>query len=127
MMRRSDEQLDALLGRAFRRASAAEANAAISQIRAEEGTEGRPALSYEVVLPASNPVAYLTESVLPRLVYFLDCAGFKLPDCPGTFISLFRGEDLFFIRAADAIDELSRLSGLSMAQLAERFGSTRGG
>ena len=74
-----------------------------------------------MVLPSSQPVDYLINTLMPRLVYFLESAGFRLPSCKGVFLSVFYGEDLFFIRAADAIDELSRISGLSPAQMVERF------
>ena len=74
-----------------------------------------------MVLPASQPADYLIGTLMPRLVYFLESAGFKLPSCKGVFLSVFYGEDLFFIRAADAIEELSRISGLSPAQMVERF------
>ncbi len=115
--------LDGLLKRAIRRVRAAEANTAIAEMRAQEGTGDRPAVSYEVVLPAKATGDYLTSSLMPRLVYFLDSTGCKPPRCPGVFLSLFYGEELFFVRAADAVDELSRLSGLTPAQMIEQFGA----
>ena len=116
-------QLQALFGRALERLPAAQANEAIARMRQREGSEGRRAISYEVVLPAENPLEHLTETVLPRLVYFLDCSGAKLPRCAGVFLSLFFNDELFLIRAADAIDELSRLTGLSSAQMTARYGA----
>ncbi len=115
--------IEALLGRAIGQVHSSEANEAIAQMRQDEGTEDRPAMSYEVVLPAENPVEYLTETLLPRLVYFLDCAGAKLPQCPGVFLSLFQGDRLFFIRAADAVDELAKITGLLPARMTELFGA----
>jgi hypothetical protein len=123
MTERSVASVDALLKRAFARVKAADANLAIADMRLEEGSEDRPALSYEAVIPPSKPAEYLTGSLMPRLVYFLDSGGFKLPRCAGVFISLFYGDDLFFIRAADAVDELSRITGMSPAQMVQRFGS----
>ena len=115
-----EPRLEGLLQRAIHRVKAAEATPAIAQMRLQEASE-RPARSYEVVLPSSQPVDYLINTLMPRLVYFLESAGFRLPSCKGVFLSVFHGEDLFFIRAADAIDELSRISGLSPAQMVERF------
>ena len=120
MMDPAEPTLEGLLKRAIHRVKAVEATPAIAQMRLQEASE-RPARSYEVVLPASQPVDYLISNVMPRLVYFLESAGFKLPSCKGAFLSVFYSEDLFFIRAADAIDELSRISALSPAQMVERF------
>ncbi len=119
-------EMAAFLGRAIHRAKAFEANEDIARMREQEGTEGRPAMSYEVVLPGENPVEYLADTLLPRLVYFLDSSGAKLPRCPGVFISLFVKEDLFFIRAADAVEELAKITGLTPAQMTERYGARSG-
>lgn len=121
-MTEAPPEIAALLGRAVDRASARDANQAIARLRQSEGTEDKPATSYEVVLPAENALHYLTEVVLPRLVYFLDCSGAKLPRCAGVFLSLFWGDDLFFVRAADALEELGRLTGLTPAQMTARYG-----
>lgn len=125
-MSESSAQLASLLGRAVERDPAAQANEAIARLRQREGTDERPAISYEVVLPAANSLNYLTETVLPRLVYFLDCSGAKLPTCAGVFLSVFWKDELFFIRAADALEELSRLTGLTPAQMTERYGAQSG-
>jgi hypothetical protein len=125
-MERPEASIESLLDRAFARVKAADANRAIADMRLQEASGDRPALSYEAVLPASDPTEYLTGSLMPRLVYFLDSSGFKLPRCAGAFISLFHGDDLFFIRAADAVDELSRITGLSPAQMVQRFGAQSG-
>jgi hypothetical protein len=125
MMEPVDPRLDSLLRRAIRRVSAAEANAAIAEMRVREGTGDRPAASYEVVVPAQAAGDYLLSSLLPRLVYFLDSMGYKLPRCSGLFLSLFHGDHLFFVRAADAVDELSRLSGLSPEEMVKQFGANK--
>lgn len=122
-MNERPSEIDALLRRAVRQVHSSEANEAIAQMRRAEGTEDRPAMSYEVVLPEERPVEYLKDDLLPRLVYFLDCSGAKLPQCPGVFLSLFQGDRLFFIRAADAVQELSKISGLEPARMTELFGA----
>jgi len=119
-------QLAALLGRAVERNPAAQANEAIARMRQREGTDERPGMSYEVVLPAANPLQYFTETVLPRLVYFLDCSGAKLPTCAGVFLSVFWKDELYFIRAADALEQFSRWTGLTPAQMTERYGAQSG-
>ncbi len=125
-MEHYEATLQALLDRAFARVKATDANVAIADMRIEEGSDDRPAVSYEVVLPVSNAAEYLTGSLMPRLIYFLDSGGFKLPRCAGVFVSLFHGDDLFFIRAADAVNELCRITGISPTQMVQRFGSQSG-
>ena len=114
--------VQALLERAFHRARAVEANAAMARVREQEGSDLAQATSYELVLPAERAVEHLTARVLPRLVYFLECRGSRLPHCAGVFVSIFAGDDLYFVRASDMVVELSRLSGLSLEEMVERYG-----
>jgi hypothetical protein len=116
------DPLKALLLRAFGQASAADANLVIDEVRADEASELAEALSYEIVLPASEPVAFLTSNALPKLVYFLECRGVRIPRCPHIFVSLFAGDRLYFLRCEDFIDELSTLTGLSPAEMVKRYG-----
>jgi ribosomal protein L30 len=67
-------------------------------------------------------VQHLVSQVLPRLVYFLECRGARPPNCAGVFVSIFAGDQLYFVRAGDMVQELSRLSGLSLEQMVERYG-----
>jgi hypothetical protein len=118
-----DEALSALLSRAFHRAKAAEANHAIAQVRESEGDPAQPAVSYECVIPSQGAAEHLMTKVLPRMVYFLECSGARLPHCQGVFLSIFVEGDLYFVRAGDAVEELARISGLTLEQLVERYGS----
>jgi hypothetical protein len=68
-------------------------------------------------------MAHLAEAVLPRLVYFLDCRGMRLPDAPGVFVSLFLGSSLYFIAPADFFDVLARATGLSCGAMVSRWGA----
>jgi len=115
--------LEELLGRAFGKVPAGEANDAIARVREERGAGGRDALSYEAVVPEGKGLAHLAEAVLPRLVYFLDCRGARLPDASGVFVSLFAGESLYFIAPADFFDVLVRATGLSCDQMVSRWGA----
>jgi len=120
-MSATEPAVQSLLARAFHRARAAAANAEIARARELEGG-GASATSYELVLPGEGAAEHLATRVLPRLVYFLECRGAKLPGCAGVVVSIFAGDELYFIRARDVIDELSRLSGLSPEQMVERYG-----
>jgi hypothetical protein len=115
----------ALLARAMARVSGSRANEAISEMRIQLGTPERPAFSYEIVLPLVDPIGHLARLVMPRLVYFLDCSGRKMPGCGDMLISIFFGDELFFFRAEDALEELSKITGLSFEQMVERYGENR--
>jgi hypothetical protein len=117
-----DAAADELLRLAFDRAPAMEANQAIERIRIEQGDELSGATSYELVLPAENVRAYLLDYILPRLVDYLESSGAKLPHCGGVFLSVFSGDTLHFLHAREAVELLSRWSGLSMAELKTRYG-----
>jgi len=114
--------VDALLARSFHRARATDANEEMARMRVQEGG-GSLAVSYELVLPAEGAAEHLTTRVLPRLIYFLECRGSRPPHCAGVFASIFAGDELYFVRAADLVEELSRLSGLSLEELVEKYGA----
>ncbi|WP_309895413.1 STAUR_1299 family protein [Archangium sp.] len=117
-----DAAADELLRLAFERAPAAEANEAISRMRDQEGDELSGASSYEFVLPDGDVRAWLLEYLLPRLVNHLESSGAKLPHCGGVFLSVFSGDTLHFLRAREVVELLSQWSGLSMAELQQRYG-----
>jgi len=116
-----EDAVAAVLARSFHRARAIQANDEMAKMRVQEGHDGL-ATSWEMVLPAQGATQHLVSNVLPRLVYFLECRGSRLPHCAGVFCSIFAGEELYFVRAADLVDELSRLSGLSPEQMVEKYG-----
>jgi hypothetical protein len=117
-----DAATDELLRLAFDRAPAVEANQAISRTRAQQGDELSGATSYELVLPAENVRSWLLDYTLPRLVDYLESSGAKLPQCGGVFLSVFAGDTIHFLHARDLVELLSRWSGLSMAELKQRYG-----
>ncbi|HZH75462.1 MAG TPA: STAUR_1299 family protein, partial [Archangium sp.] len=88
----------------------------------QEGDELSGASSYEFVLPNGDVRAWLLEYLLPRLVNHLESSGAKLPHCGGIFLSVFSGDTLHFIRAREVVELLSQWSGLSMAELQQRYG-----
>ncbi len=109
---------DSFLRLAFAQAPAAEANAAITRTREEQGD----LRSYELVLPAENIRAFLLERALPKLVDYLESVGAKLPGCGGVFLSVFAGDALYFIHARDAMTLLAEWSGQSLLELKRRYG-----
>ncbi|HLL53957.1 MAG TPA: STAUR_1299 family protein [Myxococcaceae bacterium] len=117
-----DPRLSALLDKAFHRAPAMEANQAISEVRAQQSDDFTEALSYEILLPADKPVEHLVGYVLSRMVYFFESRGAKLPACPGIFVSLFVGDQLYFVSAPDLVAALSEMSGLSVEEMVKRHG-----
>ena len=117
-----DAAADELLRLAFEQVPAAEANQAISRIRDQEGDELSGATSYELVLPTGDIRSWLLDHMLPRLVNHLESSGAKLPHCGGVFLSVFSGDTLHFLRTRDVVELLSRWSGLSMAELKQRYG-----
>jgi hypothetical protein len=117
------DRLAALLERAFHRAAATDANGAIAQMRKERGgAPGQDALSYEAVAPGGG-FDPLVKSVLPRLVYFLDCRGAKLPSSGDVFLSLFVGDDLYFLEPRALLELASEHTGLSFAEMVKQWGA----
>lgn len=113
---------ESLLRLAFDTAPAMEANQAIERIRQQETGEFTLAASYELVLPEGDTRQWLLESMLPRLVDYLESVGAKLPGCGRVFLSVFSGDTLHFIRAKDVVAMLSEWSGLSTDELRRRYG-----
>lgn len=115
------EQLKQL---AFHRASPADANTAIDETRAQRSSDsGAEAVSYEVALPALGPDEFLTTKVLPRLVYFLDCRGVKVPGSGDVFVSLFSADGLLFVEAGPMVEVLARARSLTLAEVVRRYGA----
>lgn len=114
---------ESLLRLAFDTAPAMEANQAIERIRQQEAGEFTPAASYELVLPLEGDIRkWLLESMLPRLVDYLESVGARLPGCGRVFLSVFSGGTLHFIRARDVVAMLSEWSGLSTDEMKRRYG-----
>lgn len=116
-----------LLAKAFHTGRAADANAEIMAMRDAQSSSGADALSYELVADAGVSLEALAAKVLPKLVYFLDCRGMRLPNAPGVFVSLFVGEQLYFVHGTDFLSVLIPASGFSAAHWVEKHGAaTRG-
>lgn len=118
MLRAMALDLSPLLALAFLTADAARANVALDEARAIAG--GR---SYEVVAPPEPDLAWLEGSLVSKLVYFCEATRAPLPACAGVFVSLFTGERLFAILAADVIAFACEALGLSSDELVRRHGT----
>lgn len=110
---------------AFHRAPPTDANEAIDAARALRGeASGREGVSYEVALPALAPDEFLTTRLLPRLVYFLDCRGVRVPASGDVFVSLFSEAGLLFVDAGPLVERLARARGLTLAEVVRRYGAS---
>lgn len=119
--------VDQLSKLAFHRAENADANVAIGEVRAARSAEGVEALSYELALPTLAPDEYLKDKALPKLVYFLDCRGVKVPASGGVFVSLFSPEGLLFVEAGPVVELLAQARGLTLAEVVRRYGADGAG
>jgi hypothetical protein len=124
-VRAMEEKLRELLEPAFREVAASEANEAIGRARREQaggdpGDGEAPAVrSYEIVLTTWE---HFASDQLPKLVYHLESVGAHLPHCRGVMLSAFVGDRLYFIEAEAAMARVSKILGLTPAQLSERYG-----
>lgn len=110
--------LSPLLALAFFTAEAARANAALEEARGISG--GR---SYEVVVPPGADVAWFEGGLVSKLVYFCEVTRAPLPACAGVFVSLFAGEELHAVLAADVIAFACGVLGASPDELVRRHGT----
>lgn len=117
-----DRALQRLLELRFDEAPGRDANERIQQVRERLGGQ-KPAVSYEVLLPAEAGWEQFETKVLPRLVYHLECLGIRPPDAPGAFLSIFVGETLYFVHARDALALACERMGLDAEGLLKRFGT----
>ena len=115
-----DPIFEPLLAKAFRRVPAREANAAISEVRQGEAEEVR---NFELVAPADASLEWLEKQVLPKLVYHLESLGVRPPDYTGIFLSLFWGDELFFLRMRDLMSFAGEALHLTADQMYQRWGT----
>ncbi|MFT3765167.1 MAG: STAUR_1299 family protein [Minicystis sp.] len=110
--------LSPLLARAFLTAEAARATAALGEAREQSG--GR---SWEIVVPPEPDLAWLEGTLLRTLVYFCEATRAPLPACAGVFVSLFAGDRLCCVRAAEVIRFACDTLGVSPEELVRRYGT----
>lgn len=121
-----EDRIRELVAKAFRVASALEANQAIARARREragsdpDDDDGPSCRSYEIILGGWQAFA---EEQLPKLVYHLESVGANLPACRGTIVSAFVGDELYLVDAGDFLEAAMRQLGFTAAQLSERYGT----
>lgn len=118
-----DDRLQKLLDLAFRIEPAAGANGAIDEVRRAEADGGQPVRSYELVLAPDATFDAFAEKVLPRLVYHLESLKARAPAFNGAVVSVFVGDRLLFVRAADFLPAAAGLLGTTVDELYRRHGT----
>ena len=99
---------------AFREGPAYQANALIAEVRQQVLAAKGDAVSYEVPL-TGRPLAYLQQTVAPRLAFFLKSKRLAVARCGHVFLSLFWEETLYFIWATDFFAAIQKSLGLDDA------------
>ncbi len=115
--------LQPLLERAFETVRAADANVEIDRVRTSRADGLNEVLSYEVLADERAGLEGLAQKVLPKLVYFLDCRGLKLPEVAGVFVSLFAGDRLYFLHVKDFFEVVAPVTGLDVPALVKKYGA----
>jgi hypothetical protein len=110
--------LSLLFALSFLTADAARANTALDEARGIAG--GR---SYEVVVPPEADLAWFEGAFVGKLVYFCEATRAPLPACDGVFVSLFAGDRLHAILAADVIAFACEALSVSPEELVRRHGT----
>jgi hypothetical protein len=118
-----DDRLKQLLDLAFRVELAAQANTAIAEVREAEGSGAEPARSYELILGADATFDAFAQAALPRLVYHFESVRARPPSFGNTVISVFAGDRLLFIRAAEFLPAVARLLATTVDDLYARYGT----
>ncbi len=104
--------LDDLLALAFARGPGLEANRLITEERDRTREAQGVAINYEVMLDGRG-WQHLREVVAPRLALYLREKRMGVAACEPVFISFFRGEQLYMVRAADFFEHYRLREGLS--------------
>ncbi len=118
-----DDRTRALLARAERQVPGRSANEEIDRERTRHELAHGRALSYEVVLGPEHGFAYLATVVAPRLSQYLSNKKIPTPSARGVFLSLFVGDELYFIEAAVFFDAVREAEGLDEAAWRSRMRS----
>ena len=92
--------INGLLELAFDGGPARQANWLIESVRRRMVVEAGSAVSYEVVL-FDRDWSYVQQIVAPRLALYLKSKRLGAIHCPGVFMTVFRGDRVSFIRAAE--------------------------
>jgi hypothetical protein len=114
-----DPRIRRLTELAFRQGPGREANRLIQQVRGEVRRAQGAAINYEVPL-MDRDWDHVREYVAPRLALYLKQKRLGVFDCAPVFLSVFLGQEIFFVRAADFFEHLRLTQGMSEASFAAR-------
>src|SRR5262249_32304187 len=110
-----DDRTRALLARSERRVSGRAANEEIERERVRHYIQHGRCMSYEVVLEANHGFTYLATVVAAKLAYCLVQKKMSAYACNGVFVSIWVGDELYFIDARDFFDAVREAEGLDAA------------
>jgi hypothetical protein len=99
-------------GLAFRQGPAPQANQLIDEVRRATRDELGAAVNYEIVLDGRAP-DYLAREVAPRLAFFLRSKRYHVRQCAPVFLTMFLGDQVYFVHAQDFFEELRVAEGLA--------------
>jgi hypothetical protein len=99
-------------GLAFRQGPAQQANQLIHEVRQVTRDELGAAVNYEIVLTGRAP-DYLAREVAPKLAFFLRSKRYHVHQCRPVFLTMFLGDQVYFVHAEDFFAELRVAEGLA--------------
>ncbi|MGC4115179.1 MAG: STAUR_1299 family protein [Myxococcales bacterium] len=109
-----------LLEKAFDRAPAREANAAIARVRQTLGEQVR---SFEAVLEPQAGKEWMETKLVARMVYHLESLGIRPPKYGGVFASLFVADELLFVHMKDLMEFAGAQLGMTGEQMYAKWGT----
>jgi hypothetical protein len=93
-------RLSGLLNLAFDSGPSAKTNVLIDQVRQRVTRQVGRAVNYEVSL-LDRGWEHLERVVAPRLAFYLASKSYAVDRCDAVFLTLFFGQKVYFVRAAD--------------------------
>jgi hypothetical protein len=116
--------LHALLQEAFLEDEARHATEAIDRAHAMLAQAANLAgFNFELSIPDGADDRWLEEQLVRALVYLCQSRGTPPPACAGVFVSLYVGERLYCILAAEVVAWASEQLHVSEDELADRYGT----
>lgn len=116
--------IDSLLQQAFFVDDAMRATAAIEDAREQiMATDRVGAFSLEVVVPPQPDETWLREHVVRPIIYYCSSSGMAIPGCSGMFVTFFRDNKVYCVRAAQVVAWASKELGTDVDLLIEEYGT----
>lgn len=111
--------IEGLVALAFHDGPAIEANQLIDDVRQRVRAAVGRSVNYEVSL-IDRDWSYIEQVVAPRLALFLKAKRLHVGACAPVFLSIFRGERLYFVAAEQFFEYFRAMSGLDEESFAAR-------